>query len=511
LNRRFGLEWLGVFLACCAMCAFFQFQSPYLPEQDVYFHIKAAELLRRHGLFRDGFPWAHFSLWRDAFSDGCPLYHLLLIPFTFGDLAFGAKAAGVLFSGLAFSSFFMILTLNRVPHRVYWFWLLLMGGGFFWWRLLDVRPQVLSVTLLMWSLHFLINGRTRAFALLCFLYPFAYVAAFLPLVFASLRWVYLRAVGKEDGGRILLAGLGGCALGMLLHPYFPKNILFFYVQNILVVWAAVSKHVDLSLGGEIFPMDTRLLLTAQFPLLIHLAGLLFVFMHRRPPLSRRTMVLFPIMLVVAAMAMVSKRFVEYAIPVATLFCAFACSDILAGPSARELFRGRRFLLAVWLAFVALASGAWVTVVRGQYARLRPPVFEGVAAALRDRAPAGEIIYTCDWDEPPELLFYNDQHRYLVMMDPMFMYYRYPELWELWGRVSNGALSPDATIRAFRERFGTRFGACSREFDALRTLIAGDRRYRIIAEDGSAYAFEVLPAAARVRGARGTAPGPRSGL
>lgn len=513
MNRRFWLEWLGAFLACAAMCAFFQFHSPYLQEPDVYFHIKAAELLRRHGFFREGFPWAHFSLWRDAYSDGCPLYHLLLIPFTFGDLAFGAKAAGVLFSAFAFSSFYMILGLNRVPHRIYWFWLLLVGGGFFWWRLLDVRPQVLSSALLMWSLHFLINGRVRAFALLCFVYPFAYVAAFLPLVFAFVRWVYLRAVGEEDGGRILLAGLGGYALGMLLHPYFPKNLLFFYVQNILVVWAAVAQHVDLSLGGEIFPMDTRQLLAAQFPLLFHLAGALFVFMHRRTPLSRRTLTLFPIMLTAAGMALVSKRFVEYAVPVATLFCAFAGSDLLAGLGGTDPFAQRRPrltpLVAAWLLCVALATGSWVLVVRGQFSRLRPPVFERLAATLRERAPAGELIYTCDWDEPPELLFFNDQHRYLVMMDPMFMYYRDPKLWDVWGRVSNGILSPDETHRAFRERFGTRFGVCSRRFDDLRALIGKDRRYRILAEDEGGYAFEVIPDAAQGRGSRGTASGRRS--
>ncbi|MBI5238985.1 MAG: hypothetical protein HY926_00790 [Elusimicrobia bacterium] len=510
MSRRLWLEWLGVFLACCAMCAFFQFQSPYLPEPDVYFHIKAAALLRQHGFFREGFPWAHLSMWRDGYSDGSPLYHLLLIPFTFGDLTSGAKTAGVLFSGLAFSSFFMILTLNRVPHRVYWFWLLLAGGGFFWWRLLDVRPQVLSVTILMWSLHFLINGRTRAFALLCFLYPFAYVAAFLPVVFAAIRWAYLKAAEDRSEHRILLAGLGAYALGMLLHPYFPKNLLFFYVQNILVVWAAVSQNIDLSLGGEIFPLDTRQLLAAHFPLLFHLAGTLFVFMHRRPPLSRRTLVLFPIMLLVAGMALISKRFVEYAVPVATLFCAFAGSDILAGWSAPDPFakpHPRVAPLAVaWLACVALATGSWVMVVRGQYARLRPPVFAGLARELRARAPAGELIYTCDWDEPPELLFFNDQHRYLVMMDPMFMYYRDPKLWGVWGRVSNGILSPDETYRAFRERFGTRFGVCGRKFDALRALIGGDRRYRILAEDEGGYAFEVLPAAAKGRGPRGTASG-----
>ncbi len=169
--RRFWLEWLGVFLLCAALCAYFQFLTPYLPEEDSYFHIKFAWLLRHHGFFRHGFPWSYFSLWRDGFSDGSVVFHLLLIPFTFGNLAFGAKLASVLLSAFAFSSFFAILTLNNVRARFYWFWLLLAGGGFFWWRLLVPRPQILSVTLLLWSLHFLLNGRRKAFAALSFIYP----------------------------------------------------------------------------------------------------------------------------------------------------------------------------------------------------------------------------------------------------------------------------------------------------------------------------------------------------
>ncbi len=114
---------------------------------------------------------------------------------------FGAKLATVLLGAFAFSSFFAILTLNRVRHRFYWFWLFLLGGGFFWWRLLVPRPQVLSVTLLLWSLHFLLNGRRKAFAALSFAYPLSYVAAFLPQAFAVLRWAYLKVVERRADGR----------------------------------------------------------------------------------------------------------------------------------------------------------------------------------------------------------------------------------------------------------------------------------------------------------------------
>ncbi len=492
---RFWSQWLAVYLFCCAVCAYFQFQSPYLPEPDSYFHVKAALLMRQHGLFLKGFPWAHFSLWRDGYSDGCLLYHLLLIPFTFGGLVFGAKAAAVLFSAFALSSFFMILTLNRIPHRIYWFWLLLMGGGFFWWRVLAVRPQVLSISLLMWSLHFLLNDRKRPFALLCFLYPFAYVAAFLPVVFAALRWAYLKVVERRSEHRILLAGSGAYVLAMLLHPYFPKNLRFFYVQNLVSMFYSVTRKVELFQGGEIRPMDTLQLLSAHWPLILHLLVVLSVFMHRRPPLSQRTRVLFPITVAVVALTLVSKRFIEYSLPVATLFCACAFTDVFAGCAARAFLPERRVLagalVAAWLGLVAAASGSWFATMRGQFAHLPPPHFERLARTLAAQAPPGSLIYTCDWDEPPELLYFNDQHRYMVMMDPVFMYYQDPALWELWHGTANAILPPDDIHRALQERFGVRFGLCSRKFQPFRDLVGRDRRYKIIDEDDEGFVFKVL--------------------
>ncbi|MCX5794805.1 MAG: hypothetical protein NTY77_04860 [Elusimicrobia bacterium] len=486
---------LAVFLFCCAVCAWFQFQTPYLPEPDCYYHIKLSALMRQHGLFLKGFPWAHFSLWREGFSDGSLLYHLLLIPFTFGGLALGGKIAGVLFSALALTSFFMILTLNRVPNRIYWFWLLLMGGSFFWWRLLDVRPQVLSITLLLWSLHFLLNDRKKPFAALCFLYPFAYVAAFLPVVFAALRAAYLKAMERRSEHRIFLLGLGAYALAMVLHPYFPKDIRFFYVQNLVSMFYSVTHQVALSQGGEIRPMDTLQLLSAHGPLILHLLAVLFAFMHLRPPLSERTRVLFPITVTLVFLTLVSKRFIEYSLPVSTLFCAFAFSDVFPGGSPRSLLppqRGAaRALLAVWLVMVAAASGSWVLSVRGQMSRVKPPQFERLARTLAAQAPAGEVIYTCDWDEPPELLYFNDQHRYFVMLDPVFMYSWDPALWRLWHGAANVTLPPDEIHRAFRERFQARFGLCSQRSGAFRELVGRDRRYKILDEDGEGFVFKVL--------------------
>lgn len=494
-RRRFLLEWLGAFLFCAALCAWFQFQTPFLPEEDGYYHIKFAWLLRRHGLFRDGFPWAHFSLWRDGFSDGALLYHLCLIPFTFGDLAFGGKLAAVLMSAFTFSSFFAILTLNRVRARFYWFGLLLLGGGYFWWRMLAPRPQVLSVALLLWSLHFLLNGRRRAFAALSFLYPLSYVAAFLPQAFAAARWLYLKAASRRPDGGLVLAGLGAYALAMLLHPYFPKNLTFFAVQNGYVMLLGMTKAVDLHLAGEILPLDTRQFVGAHLPLIANLLGLSLVFMHRREPLSERTRASFLAALITILLTCGSRRFVEYSVPVTTLFCAFLFTDVLAGyrlaDFARDFGRAGRLAAAAWLLAAAGAAGVEAWIVRKDMASVKAPRFRELAATLAAEAPAGELVYTCDWDEPPQLLFFNEQHRYPVLMDPTFMYYWDPAIWRRWDDVANARLSPGDTARELKETFGARYGVCGSKFAGLRTLMDDGRLFRVLAENEHGFVFKTL--------------------
>lgn len=494
-DRRFRLEWLGVFLLCAALCAYFQFQTPFLPEEDGYWHLKFAWLLRHHGLFRGGFPWIQFSLWKDGFSDGSILFHLYLIPFTFGDLAFGGKLATVLLSAFTLSSFFAVLTLNRVRARLYWFWLFLLGGGFFWWRMLVPRPQVLSAALLLWSVHFLLNGRRKAFAALSFVYPLSYVAAFLPQVFSCVRWLYLKIEDRRDERRIVLAGFAAYALATLAHPYFPKNLRFFYVQNFYVMFLAMTQKVNLYLAGEFLPLDTRQFVGGHLPLIVHVLGLAFVFMHRRAPLSERTRVLFPIALITVGLACGSKRFVEYAVPVTTLFCAFLFEDVFAGYSWSDFTRaygraGQAFAL-IWLLGMGAASGVEASMIRRDFRAVKPPRFQALAAKIAETAPPDELIYTCDWDEPPELLFYDDRHRYPVIMDPTFMYYWNPGVWQKWFDVGNARLSPDETVAALTNVFHARFGVCGAKFVLFRNLIGGDPRFKILAEDEGGFAFQLL--------------------
>src|SRR5512134_2858256 len=95
--------------------ALIQFASPDMPDNDGYYHIKLAWLMRTEGLKPD-FPYLPLSILNDnEFYDHHFLFHVALIPFTFGDLRMGAKWAAVVFASLAFLAVWYLFHRQRVP------------------------------------------------------------------------------------------------------------------------------------------------------------------------------------------------------------------------------------------------------------------------------------------------------------------------------------------------------------------------------------------------------------
>ena len=104
------------FLALAAI----QFATPDMPDNDGYYHIRLAEIMRQEGL-KPAFPWLPLSILNAReYSDHHFLFHVALIPFTFGDLRLGAKWAAVTFAALAFLSVWWLLRRQRVPYAALW-------------------------------------------------------------------------------------------------------------------------------------------------------------------------------------------------------------------------------------------------------------------------------------------------------------------------------------------------------------------------------------------------------
>ena len=84
-----------------------QFASPAIVGNDAYYHIRWSRMLRSSLPHLPAFTWLPLTVLRaSAFVDQHFLFHVLLMPFTFGDLRLGAKLAAPLFSALAIASIF---------------------------------------------------------------------------------------------------------------------------------------------------------------------------------------------------------------------------------------------------------------------------------------------------------------------------------------------------------------------------------------------------------------------
>ena len=117
---------IALFLLFFLGMALIQFVTPDMPDNDGFYHIKLAWLMRTEGL-KPEFPYLPLSILNEReFYDHHFLFHVALIPFTFGDLRTGAKWAAVTFASLAFLAVWYLFRRQRIP--LAWLWALGLLG-----------------------------------------------------------------------------------------------------------------------------------------------------------------------------------------------------------------------------------------------------------------------------------------------------------------------------------------------------------------------------------------------
>jgi hypothetical protein len=100
--------------------------------------------------------------------------------------------------------------------------------------------------------------------------------------------------------------------------------------------------------------------------------------------------------------------------------------------------------------------------------------------VRDNVPAGETVFHSDWGDFPELFFHAPGQRYLVGLDPVFMFMHDASKWRLWTSITGGRRA-DA-VDLIRAEFNSRFVLIRTRsrpaFDRqLRSLKSAKQRFR----------------------------------
>ena len=475
-----------------------QFSTPNMPGNDGFYHIKMAYLMRTEGLKPD-FPWLPLTILNAReFYNHHFLFHVFLIPFTFGDLIIGAKLAAVVFSALAFWLVWRVLDRQKVPYSAVWAFGLMAVSEAFIFRMSIPRAQSLSLAVLVLGLDWLLTGKHKRLFLLGFFYVWLYNAFPLLLVLAGAYSAAVWLIEKRLNLRPLLFSGLGIAAGLILNPYFPYNIAFI-VQHIL------PKLVDataISVGSEWYPYTTeQLLRNSPLALVLFISPVLALGLSGRR-MKVNTATAFFLATIFGLMLFQSRRFIEYFPPFALIFAAFAWAPILndirerAKDRAWVLNRGlRRFFIqnAVLLAMIiVLLPLGWITVHASQSTMQgsKPnALYAGASAWLIENTPSGERVFQTDWDDFPRLFFYNTHNTYLVGLDPTYMQRYDAHLYAVWEDITRGRVAnPAETIVG---NFGASYILSDLLHEGFLTQAARDLRLEEVYRDGEAVIFQVV--------------------
>ncbi|HET9914954.1 MAG TPA: hypothetical protein VFQ13_23900 [Anaerolineales bacterium] len=488
---------LALFLVFFLGMALIQFATPDMPDNDGFYHIKLAWLMRTEGLKPD-FPFLPLSILNEReFYDHHFLFHVALIPFTFGDLRMGAKWSAVTFASLAFLAVWYLLQRQRVPYA--WLWALgLLGiSDAFLFRMSITRAQSLSLAVLALAYAWLLEGKHKHLAVLGFVYVWLYDAFPLLFVFAVLHFLAVALTEHRIELRPLLYTSAGILLGMLVNPYFPDNLIFSYHHMLPKLADATSVRV----GNEWYPYDTKQLLDNSLPALVAFAsGVLALGLSGRKMDARTALGLF-IALLSGLMLFQARRFVEYFPPFALIFAAFAWTPLfkpspvpaqpaqLSRPRFVSILQNHFAVVFLSLATIISIAGA-ISPAREAISRSKSyGLYANASLWLEKNTPAGSRVFQTDWDDFPRLFFYNTHNTYLIGLDPTYLQLYDADLYDLWVDITRGDVEDPSEIIA--TSFEARYIHTDLNHGDFLYVAAQDPGLKEVYRDDQAVVFEVI--------------------
>jgi hypothetical protein len=467
---------LGLVLA--VLFAWVQSAAPGLAGVDGYYHLRMAALMRTD--LTPEFVWLPLTLLNPAgYVDHHWLFHVLLVPFTGGDLIAGGRVAAAIFAAAALYTAGQLLRSQQVPFAGLWTILLFAASSAFLYRLSMARAQSLSLLWILAALYFMLHRRERWLIPLGVTYVWLYNA--FPLLIGAAA-VYVLAVRIVEGRwrwSPLAFAVLGILIGLVVNPFFPRNLVFIYHHLV-----AKLDPSSVPVGNEWYPYTTAQILgNSGLALLAFAAGALALGLNRER-MSLPTAVMLGMSIATGLMLLPSRRFVEYAPAFSVLFCAFAWQPILSGRSFRPAAVG---LAAAVVLAAALAAGS--DARRSLASDSAPDRFAGAAGWLKANTPAGARVFQTDWDDFTRLFFYNTHNVYIVGLDPTYLQRADPRRYALWVDLTQGR-GLDLS-EAIGHEFGAQYVVSDLRHSAFLERAADDPEMQEVYRDRDEVVFQIL--------------------
>jgi len=461
-NKNFYFIYIFILFFILFSIIYF-FTSNTASVDDPYFHIKYAYLLRtNHLLYLIDFPWVQFT-GIDKFIDSTFIFHLLLIPFTFGNLIYSIKVLGILLSSIFFLLIYLIL--KKKKNRYPFFWTILLLGiapSYFIFRGLLVRPEMLSIFLLFVFIFLTFQKKNWPYFLLGAIYILSHSSYYLLLGMAFFYVLFLYIHQKKINYRIFLFTLFGIIVGFILIPnmelsnfyrYFTSPFFIIQKEDLTVSIRELNPlrygiFEYINSNGVIFISLFVFAIIFRIYLFLNKAGEIFIKNKAKFPLIDT---LFIISILLFVISLQGIRFIQYFVPFAFLFFVFMLDIALKELHFNSVLIKKSFQAFI-IIFILILIFNNFTIILGIINEGYPPqLLEASSGWLKENTKRGEVVFLRNWSSFPLAFFYNHHNYYTMGFDYRATYNYNQKLFWLWQNIFEDGnpcdQSPDKCVKS----------------------------------------------------------------
>jgi hypothetical protein len=468
------------FVAFLIIFSIMQFTVPNIIGFDGYYHIKIADIIKQQGFVKE-FPWAVYTIFSNNYADIQILFKILLIPFTFFDLNFGAKIASILFSTIAFAVFYWFLTQNKIKYAFFWTLLYLFTSASLMSRFLLPRQMPLVIALLILTIYFLQRKKYLFLALTSLIFVLLHSSFVFQLILISLYFILEKIFFKKFDHKILLYPFIGVILGLVINPYFPSNISMLYAQIFKVNLLANLFNVEWKPWAFFEFMKNNILVLLYF-----LVSIFILIKNKK--ITKIQSLYFSLTIFFLAYTILSRRMQEYLVPFSILAFAFLFNDFSYKFNKDKFFKSIKIIAVLVLIFIGI----------GNFILLRDKVidndflynYDNCAEWMKNNIPKNSLIFTNAYAFP-YLFFKNSDLTYTHGIDLTYSYLYNPEQFERYMSILQGTVKEDIDyiVKDYSPDY-VFSGKVKQDVQLFNYIVEHKENYKAVYEDGWCAVLEV---------------------
>jgi len=309
-----------IFLIFTIILSIMQFTTQYIIGFDGYYHAKSAEIIKKEGFVKD-FTWAEHTILANNYADIQVLFRIILIPFTFLGLEFGAKIASIIFGALALAVFYWFLIENKIKYALFWSLLYLFTAESLMYRFQLTREMPITISLLIITIYFMQKKKYIFLGLTSLVFALFYSGFVLQLFIILAYFILEKIFSKKFDFNLIGYSFGGIFLGLLLNPYFPANISMLYIQIFKVNLISNLYNVEWK------PWTFIDLIKNNVLVLVYI-GISFFILTKNRKITKDKAFYFLLALFFLVYTIKSRRMQEYLVPFSILAVSFFINDFI---------------------------------------------------------------------------------------------------------------------------------------------------------------------------------------